>query len=130
MTPEDYKRAGDLFDRLRELPDTERDCELDSACGANVALRAQVVRLLEADRVAASDSFLERRAIDDAARLIVPEVPRLPPLGTVLGNYRLVSKIGAGGMGVVYEGEDLRLHRRVAIKILPLLFAAEGSERI
>ena len=33
-------------------------------------------------------------------------------------------------MGVVYEGEDLRLHRRVAVKILPLPFAAEGSERI
>ncbi|MGA2597615.1 MAG: protein kinase [Bryobacteraceae bacterium] len=130
MTPEDYKRAGDLFDRVRELPNNERAAALDSACSGNPVLRAQVVRLLEADRVAASGAFLERRAIDDAARLISAEGPRLPASGTIIGNYRLTSRIGAGGMGVVFEGEDLRLHRRVAVKILPLPFAAEGSERI
>lgn len=42
-----------------------------------------------------------------------------PPLGTLLdGRYRLYGLLGAGGMSTVYEGEDLRLTRRVAVKVL------------
>src|SRR3984893_5455930 len=39
--------------------------------------------------------------------------------GTKLGRYEIRSKIGAGGMGEVYLAEDTRLHRKVALKILP-----------
>src|SRR5258708_13645178 len=39
-------------------------------------------------------------------------------IGTVVGNYKIVDKIGEGGMGAVYKGIDLMLEREVAIKVL------------
>ena len=50
--------------------------------------------------------------------------------GQTLSHYRLIEKIGEGGMGVVWKAVDTTLDREVAIKILPDAFAVDPERRI
>src|SRR5258708_31677879 len=49
------------------------------------------------------------------------------PTGTKLGTYEVLSALGAGGMGEVYQARDTKLGRDVAIKVLPEAFAHDAE---
>jgi serine/threonine protein kinase/cytochrome c-type biogenesis protein CcmH/NrfG len=61
------------------------------------------------------ESDRDRRLLGFLARPADP----LPTTPGVVGPYRLVRRIGSGGSGTVYEADDARLHRRIALKVIP-----------
>ncbi len=124
---ERWSRITDIFNAALEREPAERDRYLDEACESDPALRAEVDSLLAAHQKA--DDFLERPAAV-ARGLVPPAVPGddLAP-GRVFGAYRVEREIGRGGMGVVYEAEDTRLGRRVAMKVLTPAVGSDATMR-
>lgn len=115
MTADHWKQIEELYEAARNLDANERTDFLIRACNGNESLRHGVESMFAAEKVLGS--FLSDSTFLDTALQYALSPEHL--IGTKLNHYQLLSLIGIGGMGEVYEAEDTRLRRKVAIKLLP-----------
>lgn len=109
------QEAAELFQAVFDLEPEARTEYLDKACAGNPALRARVEELLEADEKA--EGFLES-PLQVAMLLAEAKDPAAALVGQTIGTYRIRRIIASGGMGTVYEAQQERPRRRVALKVL------------
>lgn len=128
MNSSQHERVKEIFLAATELPEGQRSAYVIEACGGDDALRAEVMSLLTHDEPVA-DAFSEdqlaamRSALEvavgsnatDADRFAMPSAGDSP---TRVGRYEILSVLGHGGMGVVYEARQDNPQRIVAVKVI------------
>lgn len=130
LSPEEWRQISEVFATAMEMPSSERLPFAEQALGKDARLLAEVNRLLEVaegtlfDLVPkvpegeATEGGLGPRQLRRLADLAMHSAVGLRP-GEMLGErFRIVRLLGRGGMGEVYEAEDLQLQQTIAIKTI------------
>jgi len=107
MTPERWQQVKRLFDSVLEKPETERTAYLAEVSAGDPELRRDVESLIAA-------------YLDAGSRYDTPPISTDPMIGRLLGAYKILRRLGGGGMGAVYLASraDDQFRRLVAVKAI------------
>ena len=124
-----WEQVKEIFDAALQHKPEERPQFLAEVCTDNEAMRSEVESLLASFEQA--ESFMQKPLIGKVAEAQLSKKNDFAT-GHRLGHYEIIQPLGAGGMGEVYLAEDTRLHRKVALKVLPAAIASnqEANQRL
>ena len=123
MKPERWQQIESLFQRALACDANRRASFLDEACSGDDELRREVESLLAANDDAGS--FIRSPAVEMTTQIMAAD--QLHFVRETIGPYKIISRLGAGGMGEVFLGTDSNLGRKVAVKLLPEYFASDEA---
>lgn len=123
MTPEQWQKVEAVLQDALDLPAHERGSFLSVNCAGDELLLHEATTLLSAHDEAGD--FIEQPAITQDASALIGDIAQ--DLGREIGTFKIIRRLGVGGMSEVFLAQDTRLDRLVALKILPDYFAADEA---